>query len=144
MSHVYTPAKAKLLSGDIDLNTDDIRVLMVMSNTTADTETDAEFVGSITTLDECDGANYARVTLTGEAVAADLANDRGEFDANDISWTNLGAGTRNNVALVVFKFVTNDAASPLIAYIDSGGFPFNGSGINVSVAWNAEGILQLT
>lgn len=38
---VYTPAKSKFLSADLDLNSHDIRVGIVMTNTTADTEQDA-------------------------------------------------------------------------------------------------------
>ena len=125
---MYTHAKAGIMSGAIDLDTDDIRVLMVMSNTTADTEEDSEFLETnggtgFTTLDEADGANYVRKELANEAVTADEANDRGEFDADDVTWTALGVGTRQ---------------------IDSGGFPFWGNGGNVTAQWNAEGIGQVT
>lgn len=147
MSFSYTYAKAKLLSGDIDLDADDIRILMVMSNTTCDTEKDKQFISGangFTTLDECDGANYVRKALAGAAVAADEANDRGEFDATDAAWTALGVGTRQNVAIVLYKHVTGDEDSIPIAYIDSGGFPFDGNGGDVTVKWNAEGILQAT
>lgn len=143
----FTYAKAKLLSADIDLDADDIRMLMVMSNTTADTEKDAQFISGangITTLDECDGENYVRKELEGEAVAADEENDRGEFDANDFTWTALGVGTRQNVGLLLYKHVATDADSIPIAYIDTGGFPFDGNGGNVTIQFNAEGILQAT
>lgn len=143
-SLAYTYAKAKLLSGDIDLNADDIRILMVMSNTTCDTEEDKVFIDDFTTLDECDGANYVRKALADEAVAADEANDRGEFDATDVVFTALGVGTRQNVGIVVYKHVNDDTDSIPIAYIDTGGFPFDGNGGNVTVQWNAEGILQAT
>jgi len=143
-SFAYTYAKTKLLSADIDLNADDIRVLMVMSNTTADTEEDKVFIDDFTTLDECDGANYARKALEDEAVAADEANDRGEFDVTDVTWTALGVGTRQNVGIVIFKHVNDDTDSIPILYIDSGGFPFDGNGGNVTSQWNAEGILQAT
>lgn len=142
-SFAYTHAKYLLATGAIDLATADIRVMLVMTNTTADTEKDVEFVGDFTTLDEYDGANYARKALT-EAVNQDDANDRAEFDATDIQWAALGAGTRQAQAMVVFLHDTNDAGSNPIAYIDSGGFPFSGNGGNVDVTWNAEGILQLT
>lgn len=142
-SFVYTHAKYLLATGGIDLATADIRVMLVMTNTTADTEKDVEFVGDFTTLDEYDGANYARKALT-EAVNQDDANDRAEFDATDIQWAALGVGTRQAQAMVVFKHDTNDAGSTPIAYIDSGGFPFSGNGGDVDVAWNSEGIIQLT
>ena len=128
----------------------DIRILLVMSNTTADTEEDSEFVGDVTTLDEFDGANYARKALASEAVNTDTGNDRGEFDAADLAagstgWTALGAGTRDIIAIVGFHFVTNDAASPLAWYDDSAAqLPFNGNGGDVGITWNAEGIVQLS
>lgn len=144
MSFAYTPWKGDLLRGGHNMATVDMRVLLAMTNTTLDTEQDDEFVGDTTTLDEYDGANYARKTLAGEAVIDDAANDRGEFDANDIQWASLGAGTRSAAGMALFKFVTNDADAALAAWIDSGGFPFAGNGGNVDVAWNAEGILQAT
>lgn len=144
MSIVYTPFKGDLLRASHNFTSLDARILLAMTNTTFDTEQDDEFVGDTTTPDEYDGANYARKALAGEAVNDDAANDRGEFDANDIQWAALGAGTRQAAGMVLFSFITNDAASPLIAYIDTGGFPFSGNGGNVDVAWNAEGILQAT
>jgi len=149
----YTYAKSKMMSGDLDMNGSDIRLILVMSNTTADTEKDKQFISGangFTTLDECDGATYARVALTGEAVAADEANDRGEFDAADLApaWATLGVGTRQNVGILVYKHVTNDADSMPIYWIDTLGgaitFPFDGNGGVVNITWNAEGIGQIT
>jgi len=144
MSLVYTPAKKKLLDGALNLGSDDIRALLVMTNTTADTDEDAEFIGDIGTLDEMDGANYARQALANEATAADTPNDRATFDADDVTFASLGAGTRQVAGLVLYKHVTNDADSPVIAFIDSGGFPFAANGLDLVVQWNADGILTLT
>lgn len=143
MSFVYTPAKTALLNGDLDFAANDMRILLVMTNTTADTEQDAQFVGSITTLDEMNGTNYARQALGSEAVNEDAANNRAEFDATDAVFTNLGAGTRNVAGIVLYKHVTNDADSPLVAYIDDG-FPYVANGATLTIQWNAEGILQAT
>jgi hypothetical protein len=142
-SFVYTPAKTALLNADLDFATQDFRIILCMTNTTADTLQDAQFVGDVA-LDEYDGAAYARKTLAGEAVTEDAANDRAEFSANNIQWAALGAGTRQAQGMVLFRFVTNDADSPLVAWIDTGGFPFSGNGGNVDVTWNAQGILQAT
>lgn len=143
-SAAYTPFKGNLMRGSHDLPNADVRVLLAMSNTTFDTETDDEFVGDTTTPDEYDGTNYARQALTGEAVTDDTGNDRGEFDAADAQFASLGVGTRQATGMVVFSFIINDAGSPLMAWIDTGGFPFDGNGGNVDVAWNAEGIIQVT
>jgi len=145
----YTYAKAKMQSADIDLNADDIRLLMVMSNSTADTEKDTQHIDDFTTLDECDGVGYARVALTGEAVAADEANDRGEFTADNLApaWAALAVGTRQNIGIVIYKKVTDDTDSIPIYWIDTCtgvGFPFDGNGGVVNITWNAEGIGQIT
>ena len=144
-SHAKTKFKSGLMTASFNLNASaDVRAILCMTNTTADTEEDAEFVGSITTLDEMDGANYARKTLAGEAVAADLTNNRGEFDFTDPVWSALGAGTRQVAGLLLLKFVTNDADSPAIAWIDSGGFPFSANGGDFTFQVNAEGAIQTT
>ncbi len=144
MSFAYTPAKYGIARGTLVWHTSDIRVLLVMSNTTADTDQDAATISAFGTLDEYDGANYVRKAVTGEATTKDDANNRAEMDADDITWTALGAGTRQAVGMVVYKFVTNDADSIPILYVDSGGFPFSGNGSDVASAWNVEGIAQLT
>lgn len=139
----YTEGLRQVMAGETDMNAADIRVRLVMSNTTADTEQDATTVGGFTTLDEYDGANYATKALANEAVAADNANNRAEFDADDITWTALGAGTRQAVGMVVVKFVDGTTGDIPLLFIDTGGFPFSGNGGNVTVQWNAEGIGQL-
>lgn len=141
---VYTGAKTKLANADLDLASADLRALLVMTNTTADTEKDVANIAAFSTLDEHDGANYARKTLADEAVAQDDANDRAELDATDVTWTALGAGTRQCQALVVYVHVTNDSDSYPFLYIDTGGFPFTATGADVTIQWNAEGIFQLT
>jgi len=145
---VYNEAKRAVLEGELDLNAaDDIRVLLVMTNTTADTEDDANTFADFTTLDECDasaGYSSGGVALTGETVAEDSANDRAEFDADNASWSGLATATRQVQAAIVYKWnSTLNDSEPLI-YVDEGGFPFDGGGANVTIQWNAEGILQAT
>lgn len=142
MSFVYTAAKAELVKGNLDFDGQDYRLLLVMSNTTADTEQDAKFVDDLTTLDEYDGSGYIRKALASEAVAQDDANNRGEFTADPVTWSSLGVGTRQAVAAVLIRHVTDDTDSILIAYIDSGGFPWDGNGGDVTWTPNAQGILQ--
>lgn len=146
MSFVYTPAKTAMMNGDIDFKEagDDMRVALVMSNTTADTQEDTALMNGFTTLDEYDGASYARQALATQVVNEDLPNDRAEFDAVDAVFSGLGVGTRQCVGLIVYKHVTNDTDSIPIAFIDTGGFPFDGNGGDVTIQWNVEGILQFT
>ena len=141
----YTNFKRGLLEGEFDLNaTDDIRIALLMTNTTADTEEDVATISAFTTLDEMDGANYSRAALASEAVAADNANDRGEFDADNVTFSSLGAGTRDIAGILLYKHVTDDTDSVPMAWIDSGGFPITANGGDLTISWNAEGILQTT
>lgn len=141
---VYNEAKNQLLRGGIDFTSADMRVLLVMTNTTADTEDDANTIGGFTTLDEYDGSGYSAggSALTGETVVEDAGNNRAYFDANDLTFTALGAGTRQCQAAILYKFITNTASSLPVGFIDTGGFPFTGNGSNVTLQWNANGILQ--
>lgn len=139
---VYLPAKQKLLTGAIDLDTDDIRAALLSTNTTADTETDKEFMNLFTTLDEFNGAGYARVALTSEAVNQDAGNNRAEFDAADTAWAALSNGTRLIQGCLLYKHVTNDADSIPIFYMPY--TAFNPGGSVLTNEWGAEGIAWLS
>lgn len=144
---VYDNAKRALLAGEIDLNADDIRCLLVMTNTTADTEKAKLTISGFTTLDEMDGSGYSRQALTGEAVAVDGTNNRGEFTASDITFQNVSAGTRSVAGAILYQFITNDTDSVPIAYIDTAGslaFPLSPNGGSIIIAANAEGLIQAT
>lgn len=146
-SFAYNKFKTRLLKGDVDLDEglDDVRVLLVSAITTADTEDDTEFIAGFTTLDEVVATGYARQALANQLVNEDLANNRAEFDADDAAFGALGNGANDTIdGAVVFKFVTNDADSPVMCHIDTGGFPKTTNGGTFTVQWNAEGILQTT
>ena len=143
----YSEYKHQLLLGSINHSSADIRVALLMTNTTANTEQDKTTVGGgtgFTTIDEYDGSGYTSPgqALANKAVTQDATNHRGVFDADDLTWTALGAGTRQCKAALIYKFVTNLNSSLPMAYIDTGGFPFAGNGSNVTLQWNAAGIIQ--
>lgn len=144
-SFPYNKLKTRLLKADEDFDVGDYRVLLVSAATTADTEDDTEFVAGFSALDEVVATGYARVTLTGEAVVEDLPNNRAEFNADDAAFGAIGNGSNDTIdGAVLFRFVTNDADSPVIAHIDTGGFPKTTNGGTFTVQWNPEGILQTT
>lgn len=144
---IYNKAKKLIADGDLDLNTAagiDLRVVLVMTNTTCDTEEEASTFADFTTPDVYDGSGYADQIIVGEATTWDSANDRTEMDGNDVTFSSLGAGTRQCQAAVIIDWQTTRNDSFPIAYIDTGGFPFDGNGGDVTIQWNAEGILQVT
>lgn len=145
----YTPAKERLAKGDLDFDEagNDIRVMLCMTNTTADTDQDAGTLSAIGTLDEYDGSGYSRAALAGQSVVRDDANNRAEITATSpISFgATVGAGTRSAAGALVYRQVDGTAANDQpIAWIDTGGFPINGGGGPFQIAINAEGLLQVT
>jgi hypothetical protein len=146
VSFAYTPYKYRLARGEAAWHTMDVRVKLVMSNTTCDTDQDAATLSAFTTIDEYGGTGYTQATLTGETVVQDDANNRAEMDANDASFgATVGAGARQAVGMLVYQYVdgTNPNDKPML-YIDSGGFPFDGANGPVTSTWHAEGIAQIT
>lgn len=149
MSFWYTGAKEKIAKGDLDWDEGilDARVLLVMTNTTADTDQDALTLSGITTLDEYDGTGYSRAALASQSVVRDDPNDRAELTATSpISFgATVAAGTRQAQGAVVYAHVDGTPGNDWpIAFIDTGGFPVDGGGGPFQININAEGLLQVT
>lgn len=146
-SVVYNEFKRANAAGEIDLNADDIRCRLVMTNTTCDSENDAIVnIADFATVDASDATDYADVALANEAVNKDDANDRAEFDADDVSFTGLGGdATRDYQGVLLYKYVDGtDANDLVIAFIEFSNQPLSKSATQVDVPWDAEGILQLS
>lgn len=142
---IYNEAKRLFLSAGVDFTTADTRVILVMTSTTANTEKDVNTIAAFTTLDEYDGSNYTTggAALASKVVTEDPSNNRAFFDAADLTFSALGAGTRQCKAAIIYKFITNLGLSVPLAYVDTGGFPFSGNGSNVTLQWNAAGLIQM-
>lgn len=153
MSLVYNEAKRRFLDGTLDLTSDTIRIMLVTSAYVADV--DDVFVddgGANDAIDEeltgtgyvAGHGNAGRLTLANKAFDTDDANDRGEFDNTaDATWTGIDAGTAAGV-IVHRVGASDDTDALLIAYINTGGFPAVTNGGDLTIQWNAEGILHAT
>ena len=143
MSFVYTGEKTRRMTGAYSYASGDMRVKLLLNTTTADTDQDASVLSDITTLGEVTDGSYTEKVLANEAVNQDNANNRAEFDADDVTWAALTtAGTVQGVLL--YRYVDGTAANDMVvAFIDSGGFPVSISGGTLTITWNAEGILQI-
>jgi hypothetical protein len=150
-SFVYNTAAGDMWQDVVDLLNDVIKVGLSTSVHTVDRDDD--FLDDGTASDfssgELTGTGYAagfggagRKTLASKTITVDKTNDRAEFDAADLTWTAINAGTAAQAT--VLKEITNDPASKLIANIDTGGFPVVTNGGDLTITWNAEGILQLS
>src|SRR5690606_19576027 len=141
----YSAAKKKLCDGTIEWLSDTIKCALVGSGYTPNA--DHEFMSEITDSPtaELSGTGYVggfngsgRKTLASKAINVDNANDRAEFDAADLTWSGINAGTVEYLVLLVE--VTTDADSHLICAIDVSSFVTNGG--DLTVTWNNEGIFQ--
>ena len=150
-SLAYNEAAKKIADGTLDLLVDTIKVMIV--NSTYTPNRDDHFVcsgsGSSDAGDaEITATNYTRgfggagrKTLASKTLTTDDTNDRAEFDAADVTWTNLGNGSNDTiVGLVLIKEITDDAASIVIAYIDIADTTTDGT--NFVQTWDAQGIIQ--
>lgn len=116
---------------------DTYKAVLVMSNTTAATEyLTAVNLGNLTTIDRFDGAGYADFTLLNRVRTAPY------LKTADIVWTNLPNGTRQIAGMVIIKFVTNDADSPIVAWIPSSnwGSNFDPNGTTIRFTVNARAL----
>lgn len=119
----FPKGKEKILNGDIDFNTDTIKARLVRDTYVFDNN--HEFVSSVVAVTSSVDQTLTAPTITG-----------GVFDANDVTFTSVAAGETAS-SVVLYKFVTNDADSPVLAIIDTiTGFPKTTDGGNITVQWD--------
>lgn len=143
-SAVPNSTKANLMNGTLDLDTDDIRARLVMTNTTCDTEVDGiAKLSNYTTIDVADSTSYADVQLT-ETVSADDGGNIGKFDATDISFEGLGGdATRDYQGVLIYKYVDGTNTNDLpVCYVDFTS-PIPKTATQVNVTWSEDGILKI-
>jgi hypothetical protein len=128
----YLDIKQDTLQGDFDWVVDEIRIILVMSNSTVEIE-DPSFISGFTTLDEFDGSGNSRFTLITHTITRDDIHNKAYFAAGaetNIFWSALGPGTRKALGVLFYKFVTDDTDSIPIAFfkfkqlLTPGGGPF--------------------
>jgi len=122
-----------------------------VGSTYSATADDSFLYPSIAGGQELSGTNYAggyggsgRKTLSSKVITRDDVNDRAEFSAAPVTWTAINAGTAAAAVIIRERSLTGDTMSELIAYINTGGFPITTNGGDLTLTWNAEGILQLS
>lgn len=138
----------KILNRNIDWVSDTIKVIILKATYTP--SKDHVFVSDLTPgTNEVGSTGYTggfagagRKAIASKTIALDSANHRVVLDAADPSaWTGIsGADAWAYAAL--WKPVTSDADSPLIALCDPSDLVLNGSDVNL--VFNASGIARLT
>lgn len=124
-----------LMNKEIDLDTDTIKVRAVADE-------DYTFSQAHTSMSSV----TAYASSTDPTLASvDISTTKGTLDAADLApaFSSLAIdGTKDIDALVVYHFVTNDAGSTPLVYIDlSAATTPNGGDINIT--WNGSGIASL-
>ena len=124
---MYDRAKQGFLSGEIDLTTDTIKVILIdVADYTANSATDEDLA---------DVPAGARVATSG-ALASKTVTD-GVFDAADVTLSSVSGDTSE--ALVIFQDTGVEGTSLLIAYIDtvSSGLPVTPNGGDITIQWDS-------
>jgi len=126
---LYPAFKASLMRGEVDMESDFIRVLLI-------DPTEYTYDPAHIFLDEVPSAAVIDIcTLTSKAVSAD-----GVFDSDDPLFEGVGVGT-NIDAIIMYLHTGTDATSPLIHYKDEGltGVPMTGDGGDIELIVDEDG-----
>lgn len=119
MNGYYNRFGYRLFRNDVDLETATIRALLLRSTGTYVFDPDHDFVADLFSNGgvRISVASYADQTLTSKLVSLDDPNNLSIWDFDNLAFGNLEVGQTVS-ALVFYEFITNDAASPLIRYVD--------------------------
>lgn len=136
----YTKGLLKVLNGNVDLLTDDLKVMMVdTAGYTVDLDAD-EFISAIPSGERVAvSGNLASKTVTIDTAPTP---DKVVFDAADALFTAVSGDPTE--AVVLFKDTGNPATDVLIAYFDGASVAFTPNGNNVTCEFSASGILRLS
>lgn len=144
VNQFFNHGKHVLGLGDLEFDTADWRILLTMTGYVFATDKDVTVLAGATFVtNEYDGASYARQALANETYVKDAANNRSELNADPIVFSNLGIGTNQAIAAILFVQITTDADSFPFLDINDGGFPFDGTGSDNTINPNAEGLVQI-
>lgn len=130
---VYPKGKEALLRGEVDLEDDDIKIVLVTSSYTYDDDHE--------TLDDVPGGS--RVAMSAALTSTTVTG--GAFDADDVTFVALTGSTV--AAYVVFKDTGTESTSTLLAFIDTRGdttpISYTPNGSDLLLTHNAAGIFTI-
>lgn len=136
MSTLYLKGLEQAFLGNIDFETDTIKLKYMATSYTPDVTTE-NFLSDVSA-SEASGAPTE--TLANVDVRIDTGNTRIEIDADDVTEASI---TTNTDSFIIYKDTGDAATSPLIAYVDitEGTIsPVNGT---LAITFNSEGIFAI-
>ena len=137
---LYKPFMRTLLNKEVDLDSDDIRIMLVGGGYTPDVSAHS-YKSDVTS--EITGTNY---TQGGEAIPGKsftIQDGVGIFDANNVMWPTLTTESDIRYAVIYDNTPSDESAKPLIAYIDFGE-AFAVLHADFEIIWSTAGILRVT
>lgn len=139
-SVVVNNAKALLLNGGLDLDTDTIKCALLTSSYSPNIDTNVYW--SDISANEVSGTGYSAggAALSGKSVTVDNTGDKGVFDASDVTW---GSSTITARFAALYKDTGVAGTSPIVCVFDFSTDKSSSSG-NFIIQWNASGILTLS
>lgn len=140
---VYNNFKERVMEGAFNLTADTIMMSLVAGYTPdIDTHTAWNTTSAPGSLEFAATGNYTAATLASLAVTQDNTNDRGVFDAADVTWSslNLGASSASPSHAVLWKDHAT-ATDELICYWE---VTTASNGGNYTLQFNTAGIITIT
>jgi hypothetical protein len=141
----YPIGDLNMRNGTIDVDNDTIKMTLLMTNTTADTEQDADDVDDFTTLDECDaggaftwghgGNGRKTVTITATRSAGQTQIN---IPAGSTTWLSLplgGSGRSIAGALLFSEGSADDTDAYPIAWLEFTS-PVAANGTDFTITWS--------
>jgi hypothetical protein len=148
------PTIRKYRQGDIDVETETLRVLLFDASQAYSIDRQAhEFVGDVigTAATELSDGTYSRKNVANAQVTVDGTDGEVVFDADDVTWTGLDGGEEIQGWIVYAQRGGDDTTpgdDPILAIEDevtnSSGNPVTTNGSDVPLEFNSEGIINVS
>jgi hypothetical protein len=142
---VYNDFKEQILKGVHNLASGGHTLKMILvSGYTPNIDTDQVYADvSGTEYGSSAGYTAGGETLGSQSVAQDNTNDRGVFDAADVTWTSLGPLSPATPShAILYNDTPTSPADPLAAYWEIGSTATNGG--NYTLQFHADGAILIT
>jgi len=132
---LYNFCKGEILTGNVDLVSDTIKVALVTGYTPL---IDSHDKWASISASEESGSGYSAggKSLASGAVSVVDASDLAKFDGNDVTWSSLSVGTPSHAIM----YDTTHASSILLAYWE---LSTASNGGDYTLQWSSSGIMTL-
>ena len=140
---VYNNFKERLMEAAFNLTSDTIKISLVTGYAPdIDTHTAWNTTSAPGSLEFSATGNYTAKSLANLAVTQDNTNDRGKFDADDVTWSslNLGASSASPSHAVLWKDHAT-ATDELICYWE---VTTASNGGNYTLQFNTAGVITIS